>query len=86
MKKTHGWVVLALLGAMMMSGLALGQTSTSSGPSGQTDPNKKDNTLKPPTPSKPDDPPLVMTYLGGIVVVGLMGFAALIPSKRGHQD
>jgi hypothetical protein len=52
----------------------------------QQAPTPKDTTLKPPTPSKPDEPPLVMTYVGGLLCVGLIALAALIPSKRGHQD
>lgn len=47
---------------------------------------KKEEPLKPPSPSKPDDPPIVWNYMGIVVVVGLAGLAALIPSKRGHQD
>jgi len=27
-----------------------------------------------------------LAYIGAILMVGLLGFAALIPSKRGHQD
>jgi hypothetical protein len=86
MKKTTGrWMALLALGAVLTGPLALGQTTTSSS-SGQTDASKKDTTLRPPTPGKPDEPPLALTYIGAILMVGLLGFAALIPSKRGHQD
>jgi hypothetical protein len=84
MKHTTGRkVALLALALLLGAGSALGQTTTASG---GTDPNKKDNTIRPPTPTKPDEPPYVMTYLGGIVCVGLLALAALIPSKRGHQD
>lgn len=71
--------------ALGMSGAAVLAQSTTTAASGQTD-AKKNEPLHPPTPSKPDEPPLVMTYLGAIVTVGLLAGAALIPSKRGHQD
>ncbi|HYE60774.1 MAG TPA: hypothetical protein VD997_02160 [Phycisphaerales bacterium] len=51
----------------------------------QTEP-KKHESLKPPAPNKPDDPPIVWNYMAIVVVVALAGGAALIPSKRGHQD
>jgi hypothetical protein len=47
---------------------------------------KKDAPLAPPQPGKPDEPPVVWNYLAIAVVLGLAGGAALIPSKRGHQD
>ena len=80
MKKTIGRCIGLSLVALMLAGSpALAQQAPN--------PNApKDNTLKPPTPSKPDEPPLVMTYLGGLLCVGLIALAALIPSKRGHQD
>jgi hypothetical protein len=78
MKKTYVWVVLAALCASMLSGSALAQSGTPNDKS-------KDAALRPPTPSKPDEIP-VMTYIAAVLVFGLMGFAALIPSKRGHQD
>lgn len=80
MKNTIGrWVALALVAVMLGGVPALAQAPNN--------PNApKDTTLKPPTPSKPDEPPLVMTYLGGLLCVGLIALAALIPSKRGHQD
>lgn len=43
-------------------------------------------TIKAPTPSQPDDPPVVTNILAMVLVVGLACGAALIPSKRGHQD
>lgn len=42
--------------------------------------------LAPPTPGKPDEPPLVMNYFVMLVILGLVIGANLIPSKRGHQD
>lgn len=79
MKNTIGRVIGLGLVAVVLSGApALAQQAPNGAP--------KDTTLKPPTPSKPDEPPLVMTYLGGLVCVGLIALAALIPSKRGHQD
>jgi hypothetical protein len=72
-----GWALVALM-------LGVGGTPALAQPNNPNAP--KDTTLKPPTPSKPDEPPLVMTYLGGLLCVGLIALAALIPSKRGHQD
>ena len=43
-------------------------------------------TVSPPTPGKPDDPPYVMNILTMIVIAGLILGAAFMPSKRGHQD
>ncbi len=42
--------------------------------------------LRPPTPTQPDEPPVVWNYLAMTLVLGLACGAALIPSKRGHQD
>ena len=52
----------------------------------QNNPPKKEEPLKPPQPSLPDNPPTVWNILVLALVVGLVGGAALIPSKRGHQD
>ncbi len=41
---------------------------------------------KAPTAKIPDSPPVLMSYLFLIVIVGGAVGAALIPSKRGHQD
>lgn len=41
---------------------------------------------KAPTAKVPDSPPVLMSYLFLIVIVGGAVGAALIPSKRGHQD
>ncbi|MCC6229595.1 MAG: hypothetical protein IT432_10250 [Phycisphaerales bacterium] len=41
---------------------------------------------KAPTAKVPDDPPVLMSYLFLLVIVGGAVGAALIPSKRGHQD
>lgn len=39
-----------------------------------------------PRPRKADDPPVIwMVAIGGILLLGI-ATAALIPSKRGHQD
>jgi hypothetical protein len=78
MKKTYAWVVLAAVCGSMLGGSALAQ--------GTPNDKTKVEALRPPTPSKPDEPPLALTYISAILVVGLVGFAALIPSKRGHQD
>lgn len=42
--------------------------------------------LRPPTPGKPDDPPVIMNYLSLVVIIAAVVGANLIPSKRGHQD
>ncbi|MCX5689360.1 MAG: hypothetical protein NTV94_06160 [Planctomycetota bacterium] len=49
------------------------------------DPNAT-KALTPPTPGKPDDPPLVMNYLTMMLIIAMVVGANLIPSKRGHQD
>lgn len=41
---------------------------------------------KAPTAKIPDSPPVLMSYLFLLVIVGGAVGAALIPSKRGHQD
>jgi hypothetical protein len=46
----------------------------------------QDLPLRPPNPSTPDQPPVIWNFLVIVLVVGLAGYAALIPSKRGHQD
>ncbi len=43
-------------------------------------------TLAPPTPGKPDNPPVVMNYLTMLLIIASVVGANLIPSKRGHQD
>ena len=83
MKKTLGRFAAIGL-ALTLAGAPAFAQATTTAQNGQ-DP-KKDNTLKPPTPSKPDDPPVVMTYLAVLLTIGLIAGAALIPSKRGHQD
>lgn len=41
---------------------------------------------RPPAPAKTEDPPFLRTALVAILVTaGVLG-AAMIPSKRGHQD
>lgn len=42
--------------------------------------------LQPPTPGAPDTPPMVWNVLLSVVIIGLIVGAAMIPSKRGHQD
>lgn len=42
--------------------------------------------LRPPTPGKADEPPMLMIVLLSIVLVALVIGATLIPSRRGHQD
>lgn len=43
-------------------------------------------TIVPPRPGKADTPGVVLPYLLGVVIVGLVVGANLLPSKRGHQD
>jgi len=42
--------------------------------------------LSPPTPGKPDEPPVVMNYLTMLIILSAAIGANMIPSKRGHQD
>jgi hypothetical protein len=41
---------------------------------------------KPPTAKVPDKPPLLGNILVGLVILGAVVTASLLPSKRGHQD
>jgi hypothetical protein len=83
MKKTLGRFAAIGLALTLASAPVFAQTTNAQG---GPDAKAKDNTLKPPTPSKPDDPPVVMTYLAVLLTIGLIAGAALVPSKRGHQD
>ncbi len=42
--------------------------------------------LKPPTPGKVDEPPVIMNILFLIVILAVVVGAFVIPAKRGHQD
>jgi hypothetical protein len=42
--------------------------------------------LRPPTPGKADQPPMLMIVLLSIVLIALVIGATLMPSRRGHQD
>jgi hypothetical protein len=44
------------------------------------------NTLRPPTPGKPETPGLVMQILFAALGIGLVAGVFLIKAKRGHQD
>lgn len=44
------------------------------------------NTLRPPTPGKPETPGLVMQILFAALGVALVAGTFLIKAKRGHQD
>lgn len=41
---------------------------------------------RPPTPRTADRPPTIWMYMLAVVLGGAVVGAALIPSKRGHQD
>ncbi|MBI1189651.1 MAG: hypothetical protein GC200_03085 [Tepidisphaera sp.] len=43
-------------------------------------------TVNPPTPSKPDDPPAILSLLATVVIIGAVCAPALLNPKRGHQD
>lgn len=75
--KTKG-VALALLASLLCTGMALAQ------PRGGT--SEKDTSVRPPTPFDQPGPPSFMNLLGLVVIIGLGVGAAIIPSKRGHQD
>ncbi len=40
----------------------------------------------PPTPSKPDDPPALTSFLLMLVIAALIVGANAVATKRGHQD
>ncbi len=44
------------------------------------------NTLRPPTPGKPETPGLVMQILFAALGIALVAGTFLIKAKRGHQD
>lgn len=42
--------------------------------------------LRPPAPSQPSDPPVIANFLiAGVVLISMIA-ATVIPAKRGHQD
>jgi hypothetical protein len=41
--------------------------------------------VRPPVPGNPDKNPILVTLVGFLIVGAVLG-AAVIPSKRGHQD
>lgn len=41
--------------------------------------------VRPPVPGNPDKNPILVTLVGFLIVGAVLG-AAIIPSKRGHQD
>jgi hypothetical protein len=72
--------------AAACAGLLSVSVMTDTAAAQQQDTAKKEETLKPPTPSKPDDPPAIWNYLTMATLIGMVALAALLPSKRGHQD
>ncbi|MFA6044428.1 MAG: hypothetical protein WC718_05540 [Phycisphaerales bacterium] len=42
--------------------------------------------VNPPTPSKPDEPPAILSLLATLVIVGAVAAPGLLNPKRGHQD
>ncbi|MBU6413597.1 MAG: hypothetical protein KGS45_08985 [Planctomycetes bacterium] len=76
-----------LMAATLGAGLALSSVSIAqvSG-SGGSQSRKTEERLMPPTPSKQDNPTLILYYVLAIVIVGACVGAMLIPSRRGHQD
>ncbi len=72
--------------AMVALATVVGLGPVAFGQAGNGQGEKKAEALRPPTPAKPDDPPLAMNYVTMALLIGLLAGAALIPSKRGHQD
>lgn len=74
----------------ILSGAALGAalifTSVAPAQVGGTANRKTEEKLMPPTPSKQDNPTLILYYILALVIVGACVGAMLIPSRRGHQD
>ncbi|MBM4108183.1 MAG: hypothetical protein FJ255_05150 [Phycisphaerae bacterium] len=75
---TKKGLAVALLASVLCTGVALAQ------PRGGT--SAKDTTIRPPTPFDQPGPPSFFNLLGIALIVGLCVGAAVIPSKRGHQD
>lgn len=48
--------------------------------------NPADSIAAPPVPKKADTPPVVWNIVVGIIIVGAVFGANMIPSRRGHQD
>lgn len=49
-------------------------------------PGGKQQSVSPPTPKQPDEPPVIMNYLVMFLLAAAIIGANAIPSKRGHQD
>lgn len=65
---------LKLLGACVVCGVL---TSLAAG---------QQTTLTPPKSSGDPEPPIIMTWLTVVLAGGAVVVAAVLPSKRGHQD
>lgn len=74
--RTTGWafVALAVLVALCLPALALAQGAEAPAP------------LQPPSPGTPPKPPTLLMYFCVALILGVVGFAAAFPVKRGHQD
>lgn len=82
-RRTIGW--LAVGAAIALSAPAQGQLTRpqpAGGPGGGGGPIN----IVPPKPGTPDTPPTLMLIGVSAVLGGIVVGAALIPSKRGHQD
>lgn len=90
MTGNHGgvrWGILAAVAVGLM--LPLAGTASAQFVTNPKEKEKEKAAMSKPTaprPRKADDPPVLwMVAIGGILLLGI-GTAALIPSKRGHQD
>jgi ABC-type Fe3+-siderophore transport system permease subunit len=78
-------LMAATLGAgLALSSVSMAQVSGAGGSGSQS--RKTEERLMPPTPSKQDNPTLILYYILAIVIVGACVGVMLIPSRRGHQD
>ncbi len=71
---------MALIATALLVGDALAQPRNIPGQS------QKDTTIRPPTPFDQPGPPSALNYIALALIVAACVGAALIPSKRGHQD
>jgi uncharacterized protein involved in exopolysaccharide biosynthesis len=73
-------VAPALLALALAAGHASAQPRTVPGQA------QKDAVIRPPTPTDQPGPPSFVNMLALALIVGACVGAAIIPSKRGHQD
>lgn len=78
-----GMKLARYFGAALVTGAGLAATPASLAQPQGAPPT----TVNPPTPSKPDEPPAILSLLATVVIIGaVVAPATLLKPKRGHQD